>query len=349
MEERKLQPSSSTGNPTVAVVILNWNGRAFLERFLPLLIERSMYESLQIIVADNASSDDSVSFLRRHFPSIGLIENKENLGFAAGYNEALKQVNTDYLILLNSDVEVAPNWIAPVIAEMESDSNIAAAQPLLKDFNDRQRYEYAGAAGGYLDMFGYPFCRGRIFESIEDDHGQYQNTADVLWASGAALFIKRQAWLEVGGFDADFFAHMEEIDLCWRLRNKGYRVICCPQAVVYHIGGGTLQSDSPFKAYLNFRNNLSMLTKNLPTGRLVPILFARLWLDFISLLKFLAEGKWGHVRAINKAHMYFFAKLLHNYRKRQSHIPKHVSGIFDISIVWQYFVKKRKYLRDLKM
>lgn len=349
MEERELQPSAQPHQASVAVVILNWNGRHYLEQFLPSVISRSQYANLQVIVADNASTDDSGEYLAAQFPDVRVILNKENHGFAGGYNEALKEVQADYFILLNSDVEVSSNWIEPVIELMESDPQIAAAQPKLLDFNKRGQFEYAGAAGGYIDRFGYPFCRGRIFDEVEADHAQYNEVAEIFWGSGAALFVRSSCWKEVQGFDADFFAHMEEIDLCWRLKNRGYKIMYCPASTVYHIGGGTLQSDSPFKSYLNFRNNLTMLLKNLPAERLFAVLFVRMWLDFVSLLKFLTEGKYKHVRSINKAHMYFFRHLFHNFRKRGNIKKRELSGMLESSIVWQFFIRKRRRFKDLQV
>lgn len=336
-------------NPRVSVVILNWNGKLFLEQFLPSVIN-STYQNLEIIVADNASTDDSVAFLNANFPGIRVIENNTNLGFAGGYNEVLSQIESDYFVLLNSDVEVTSGWIEPVIKLMESDASIAAAQPKLKDWNDKILFEYAGAAGGFIDKYGYPFCRGRIFDTQEEDKGQYDTVSEIFWASGAALFIKRSCWNEVAGFDADFFAHMEEIDLCWRLKNRGYKIMFCPSSTVFHIGGGTLQSENPFKTYLNFRNNLAMLFKNLSSNKVFSILFIRFWLDFISLLKFVADGKFKHAAAINKAHTAFFNDFKKNKKKRSNkNFNSNNQGLFNGSIVWEYFIKKKKYFSEIGM
>lgn len=333
--------------PKVAVVVLNWNGKKFLEQFLPSVL-CSTYPNLEIIVADNASSDNSVSFVKQIFPTITIVVNQENYGFARGYNEALKHVDADYYVLLNSDVEVEHNWIEPVIEAMEHDPLIAVAQPKLKAFADKGSFEYAGAAGGFIDKYGYPFCRGRIFDSLEQDNGQYNTPSEIFWASGAAFFIKRKAWLEVEGFDADFFAHMEEIDLCWRLKNKGYKIVFCPNSTVYHVGGGTLDAENPYKTYLNFRNNLAMLLKNLPSNKKFPILFIRFWLDFISLLKFLADGKYKQARAINKAHTAFLGSLSKHHKKRLGNYKGFNSaGFYKGSIVWDYFVKKRQLFTEL--
>ena len=336
-------------HPKVSVVILNWNGKKYLEKFLPSVLA-SGYPNLEIIVGDNASTDDSVAYLQSSFPEVKIIKNSENLGFAGGYNKVLSQVESEYYVLLNSDVEVTPGWIEPVVELMEQDECIAAAQPKLKDWNNKNLFEYAGAAGGYIDAFGYPFCRGRIFDTREPDAGQYDNSTEIFWASGAALFIKKAYWNKVGGFDADFFAHMEEIDLCWRLKNLGYKIMYCPSSTVYHVGGGTLQSENALKTYLNFKNNLVMLLKNLSGFKAFYILFLRFWLDFISLLKFLLDGKYAHARAINKAHVAFFKEFFRNRRKKQHAATGqfNAAGLYAGSIVWDYFVKKKRYFSDLR-
>lgn len=333
--------------PKVSVVILNWNGKHFLEQFLPSVFNSS-YPALEIIVGDNASTDDSLAFVREYFPTVRIISNDKNYGFAEGNNRILAQVEADYYVLLNSDVEVTPGWIEPVIRLMETDPDIAAAQPKLRSYYERTKFEYAGAAGGFLDKYGYPFCRGRIFDTVETDEGQYNRPSEIFWATGAALFIKKQYWIETGGFDNSFFAHMEEIDLCWRLKNRGYKVMYCPDSVVYHVGAGTLNSDSPYKTYLNFRNNLAMLKKNLPAGKAVLTVFIRFWLDLITLILFVLKGKFGLARAINKAHTHF----LRDIRQGSRHIEKDRSkfnktGLFKGSIVWQYFVNKKRSFRDI--
>ncbi|WP_423149320.1 glycosyltransferase family 2 protein [Rubrolithibacter danxiaensis] len=331
-------------NPKVSVIILNWNGKNYLERFLPSVCASS-YPELEIIVADNASTDDSIDFLNTNFPKVRIIENKQNYGFAGGYNKALEKVHADYYILLNSDVEVTSNWIEPVISLLESDKTVAAAQPKLKDWNRKDFFEYAGAAGGLIDKFGYPFCRGRIFDTIEEDTGQYESTEEVFWASGAAFFIRSSCWKEARGFNPHFFAHMEEIDLCWRLKNLGYKVMYCPDSTVYHIGGGTLNKENPHKTYLNFRNNLLMLYKNLPAGRAAFIISIRFCLDFISLLKFISEGTFKNAFAINKAHFYFLKMILTgSIHKLKDFSSFNHKGFFSKSIVWEYFARgKRKY------
>lgn len=329
--------------PSVSVVILNWNGLSYLRQFLPSVCASS-YPNLQIIVGDNASTDNSVVFLSDNYPKIKVISNDKNYGFAGGYNKVLDQVKSDYFVLLNSDVEVSPDWIQPVIELMGQDSQIAAAQPKIRSQINKANFEYAGAAGGYLDMLGYPFCRGRIFDSVEQDKGQYNIATEIFWASGAALFIKREKWLEVGGLDEDFFAHMEEIDLCWRLKNLGYKIMYCPDSLVYHVGGGTLDSESPFKTYLNFRNNLFLIQKNLSCFRASLIIFARLWLDMVSLLKFLYDGRLKHALAINKAHTAFFKAIFKNGKKASkiSTSRFNSAAMLRKSIVWQYFVLKKK-------
>lgn len=333
--------------PKVAVVILNWNGKHHLEEFLPSVV-KSTYANLEIIVGDNASTDDSIDFVKENYSEVRIIRNDENYGFAGGYNRVLAQVECDYYILLNSDVEVTPDWIEPVIRLMDADKAVAAAQPKLLSYQSRNMFEYAGAAGGFIDIFGYPFCRGRIFDTVERDHGQYDQSSEVFWATGAALFIRRSAWLEVEGLDADFFAHMEEIDLCWRLKNRGYKIMYCAESTVYHLGGGTLHAESPYKTYLNFRNNLVMLHKNLPLFQAVLILFVRFFLDFISLLKFLKDGKSSNARSINKAHINFFRSFFKTVRKREaSRRSANPFGIYGGSIVWNYFILKKKKYTDL--
>jgi GT2 family glycosyltransferase len=338
-----------TNLPSVAVVILNWNGIAYLKHFLPSVCA-STYPNLEIIVGDNASSDDSVDFVRENYPNVKIIINDQNYGFAGGYNKVLSQLNHDYFILLNSDVEVLPNWIEPVIRLMESDSNIAAAQPKILSHSNKSSFEYAGAAGGFIDQFGYPFCRGRVFDALELDNGQYNESSEVFWASGAAFFIKRANWLEMEGLDEDFFANMEEIDLCWRLKNEGYKIMYCADSQVYHVGGGTLKAENPFKTYLTFRNNLVLLQKNLPAGRATLIIFIRFWLDFITLIKFLIDGKFKNALAINHAHFYFIKNIFKNIPKARK-IKKskfNAKGLFKGSIVWEYFINKKRYFSSLK-
>lgn len=333
--------------PKVAVVILNWNGRFFLEQFMPSVFN-SNYPNIEFVIGDNASTDDSVSFIREAYPTVRVIENAENLGFAGGYNAVLRHVEADYFVLLNSDVEVAANWIEPVVAYLESNPLLVAAQPKILAYHDKVRFEHAGAAGGFIDFLGYPFCRGRILDEVEIDSNQYDDTREVFWATGAALFIKSQAWREVGGFDADFFAHMEEIDLCWRLKQLGYKIGACPASVVYHVGGGTLNKSNPNKTYLNFRNNLIMLQKNLPLWTAIAVIFVRLWLDFAALVKFLAEGKPKDAWAVSRAHQYFFRHFSRNAKKRTTpNKPENAIGWYRNSIVWDFYLRRKNRFSNL--
>ncbi|SMG13509.1 hypothetical protein SAMN05660862_0780 [Sphingobacterium psychroaquaticum] len=340
--EKKAKKMRET--PKVAVVILNWNGRFFLEKFLPS-VYNSTYTNIDFILGDNASTDDSVAFVKENFPSIRIISNSQNLGFAGGYNEVLKQVDASYYVLLNSDVEVTPTWIEPVIAYMEENPDIAAAQPKIRAYHAKSNFEHAGAAGGYIDKFGYPFCRGRLFNEVETDEGQYDDNREVFWATGAALFIRSEAWHAAGGFDADFFAHMEEIDLCWRLKRMGHRIGYVGQSTVFHVGGGTLNTSNPKKTYLNFRNNLVMVQKNYPFFKATWIIFIRLWLDLVALLKFLADRKPKDAWAISRAHQYFFLNIFKNAKKRKRYpVKENKTGIFKKSIVWNFYVNKiRKF------
>lgn len=332
--------------PKVAVVILNWNNNYFLEKFLPS-IYNSNYPNIEFIIGDNASTDDSIAFVKEYYPHIRVILNDTNYGFAGGYNKVLEQVEADYFILLNSDVEVTQNWIEPVIEMMEREKFVAA-QPKIRAYHKRESFEHAGAAGGFIDWLGYPFCQGRILHVTEVDEGQYNEEKEIFWATGAALFIKSSAWKELGGFDADFFAHMEEIDLCWRLKKSGYRIGYCPHSTVYHVGGGTLNTSNPKKTYLNFRNNLVMLQKNLPFMQAVWVIFIRLWLDFLALLSFVAKGKFRDAWAISRAHQYFFLKFFHNSSKRKKYsVEENKKGLFRKSIIWKFYVNKIQKFSNL--
>jgi len=335
-------------NPSVAIVILNWNGKTLLEKFLPGIM-KSAYNNLKIVVGDNCSTDLSVDYIRTAFPTIEIIQNDKNYGFAEGYNRVLSAVEADYYILLNSDVEVPENWIKPVIDLMESDDQIAAAQPKIKWQQDQSKFEYAGAAGGFMDQYAYPFCRGRIFNAVEADHGQYNDVREIFWASGAALFIKSKYWKIAGGLDAALFAHMEEIDLCWRLKNLGYKIMYCPDAEVYHVGGGSLNATNPYKTYLNFRNNLMIMQKNLPSAEAFYMIFIRFFLDFAALLHFLYKGETKFARAVTKAHVNFFRNFSNTSKKRaNSQVPylQH-KGVYHSSIVYQFFIKKIKHFSRL--
>lgn len=329
---------------SVAVVILNFNGRKFLEEFLPNVIQNSIPH--QIIVADNASTDDSVKFLQENYPDLRLIKISENLGYAGGYNYAFKEIESDYYILLNSDVETTPNWIDPVINLMKQNEKIIACQPKIKSYHQKEYFEYAGAAGGYIDHLGYPFCRGRIFSSLEKDQGQYDDNISVFWATGACLFVKSKAFHELGGLDERFFAHMEEIDFCWRAKNNGYQIYYCGESTVFHVGGGTLKAESPFKTYLNFRNNWFLLYKNLNRDEFKFIRNRRKRLDLLAAIQFLAKGKKENANAILKAHR-DFKKMKKNYRSSQKLGLKHPQ-ILKKSLINEYFVKARRTFSSLQ-
>jgi len=299
-----------------AVVILNWNGRSMLERYLPSVVQNCTGDAF-VVVADNGSTDDSLAFVEQHYPSVRIIRLDKNYGFAEGYNRALAQIDADCYVLLNDDVEVTPGWIDPIVDLLERNQDVAVCQPKLLMDTQRDTFEYAGASGGFVDDFGYPYCRGRMFNTLEKDLGQYDDPCDVMWATGAAMFVRVSVWRELGGLDGDFFAHMEEIDFCWRVRNAGYRVMSCPQSVAYHLGGGTLPKSSPRKTYLNFRNNLSMLYKNLPSSRLLPVILLRLPLDWVAALKFIADGNPKDFIAVGRAHRDFF-KLLPQLKNKRN-------------------------------
>jgi len=334
----------------VAVVILNWNGKSFLEKFLPTVIKYS--SSAKIIVADNHSTDDSVSFLKANFSDVTVIINPANDGFAKGYNLALKQVQAEYYVLLNSDVEVTEKWIEPIIQFMDSDSNIGACQPKILDYNQKSKFEYAGAAGGFMDKYGYPFCRGRLFNELEEDKGQYNNLTEVFWATGACMFVRSEAFWKVGGFDNDYFAHMEEIDVCWRMKNIGYKIFVEPKSVVYHVGGGTLNKLSPKKTFLNFRNNLITLTKNASPRFLFFKIVYRMILDGVAAFKFLTEGNGSHFLAVIKAHFSFYAHLPSTLKKRDDmrlmdDFKDATTGVYKHNIVYAHFVKGIKHYSEL--
>jgi GT2 family glycosyltransferase len=330
----------------VAVVILNWNGKKFLEQFLPNVILYSK-DIAEIFVADNASTDDSVNYIRSNFPEVRLIQNTSNGGFSKGYNDALKQIEAEYYILLNSDIEVTEKWIEPIIRLMDSDPMIAACQPKLLSFYEKNKFEYAGAAGGYIDKFGYPFCRGRLFLSLEEDQGQYDDIKEIFWATGACMFVRSSLYHKFGGLDEDFFAHMEEIDFCWRLRNYGYKIMFCPDSKVYHIGGGTLPKSSARKTYLNFRNNFTLLYKNLPKERVIPVFAVRLILDGVAAVKFLLEGGFRDFIAVTRAHFSFYRNFKSISRKRKLQIQKPLNQIYQGSIVTDYYLRKKKKFSEL--
>jgi len=335
----------------IAIVILSWNGEKLFDNFLPSVIQYSTADNIDIIVADNGSVDKSVEHVSRFYPSIRIIELRENYGFAEGYNQALKQVEAEYFILLNSDVKVTENWIEPCIKQFEADEKIAAIQPKILSYNKPDKFEYAGAAGGFIDKFGYPFCRGRILNRIEDDHGQYDKPSPIFWATGACMFVRASAFKTVGGLDGDFWAHMEEIDLCWRLKNQGYKIVYEPKSVVYHLGGGTLSYGSPKKIYLNFRNNLFMLFKNLPRQQFTRIFFLRMVLDGVAAVKFIVGLNYREFWAVVKAHASFYRNLGTLIRKRkitqkQVIVGKHPE-VYSKSIMWKFFIQKKRKFSDL--
>lgn len=334
--------------PFVAIVILNWNGRRHLQQFLPSVLA-STYTNYKVVVADNASTDDSITFLKAHYPQVELLVLPTNYGFAKGYNEALKNIAADYYMLLNSDVEVTPDWLQPMIALLEKDKTYAACQPKLLSFQQKILFEYAGAAGGWIDAFGYPFARGRIFDICERDNGQYDCTQEVFWASGAALLIKSSAFHAADGFDEMFFAHQEEIDLCWRLQLQGYTILCCPDAVVYHVGGGTLPRGNSRKTFLNFRNNLMMLAKNLHRSEAWWKIPFRMVLDYLSALKGLLSGDAGYFVTILKAHAAFYKWIFFKtpIRNGKEKKLKRLEGVYGHNIVWQHFGKKKNTFSEI--
>ena len=329
----------------IAVVILNWNGKKLLEQFLPSIINYS--PEATIYLADNASTDDSVAYTLNHFPSIKVIKNEANFGFAKGYNVALQQVEEPYYALVNSDIEVTKDWLQPIISIFENSSSTAIIQPKILDYKNKHLFEYAGAAGGFIDQYGYPFCRGRIFDTIEKDNQQYDNQIKIFWASGACFFIRKEVYNSLNGFDDDFFAHQEEIDLCWRAFNLGFDIIYTPKSIVYHVGGATLKESNPKKTFLNFRNSLLMLTKNLPKNSLLPILLVRLILDGLAGVQFLFKGKVTHCMAIIKAHFSFYI-LCNQFLKKRKTIQK--SNYYGSkSIVFAYYIQKKINFRNLNI
>ena len=332
----------------VAVVILNYNGRKFLEQFLPIVLANCP-DWAEVVVADNASTDTSVAFVRECFPDVRLIENGSNGGFTTGYNLALQQVEAQYYVLLNSDIEVTPHWIEPVVEMMDSDPQIAACQPKILSYYHKDEFEYAGACGGFIDKYGYPFCRGRVFQHLEKDKGQYETPMEVFWATGACMFVRADLCHQMGGLDDSFFAHMEEIDLCWRLKNEGFKVFCCPESKVYHIGGGTLPKNSPRKTYLNFRNNLSLLVKNLPKHRVFPVIAFRILLDWVAAFKFLIEGCFKDFLMVYKAHFDFYRRMGSLRKKRKELAHRKVSCVYGRNIVFDSMVMGKTRFDELKM
>ncbi len=335
----------------IAIVILNWNGKAMLERYLPSVCRFSQLEGAVVVVADNGSTDDSVSYVKEHFPSVQLVLLDENYGFAEGYNRSLSQLDAEYFLLLNSDVEVTEDWLSPMLAYMDAHPDVAACQPKIRSFVDKGKFEHAGACGGFLDKYAFPFCRGRLFGAVESDAGQYDTVADIFWATGAALLIRSDDYASVGGLDGSFFAHMEEIDLCWRLRSRGRRIVCVPESVVYHLGGGTLNVENPRKTFLNFRNNLLMIYKNVPNDYLNRVLLARFFFDYLAAFQYLLKGDWKNAKAIFKARCEF-RKIRGEYtEKRKSNLAaqsvKDIPEVLDRSLVFSYYLFGKKKFSDL--
>ena len=329
-----------------AIVILNWNGQKLLEQFLPSVVNFSLDEAT-IYIADNASTDDSVSYVKTHFPSVKIIKNSQNGGYSKGYNDALKAIDADIYCLLNSDVEVTENWLKPITEAFKNDINTAIIQPKLLDFKEKTKFEYAGAGGGFIDVFGYPYCRGRIFNYLETDHGQFDDETEIFWASGACLFIRSKVYHEVGGLDEDYFAHQEEIDLCWRTQNLGYKVKYVGSSSVYHVGGATLKETNPHKTFLNFRNSLLNVVKNVPKERFLFVIFSRLLLDGIAGIKFIIELRPIHTLAIIKAHISLYKNSI-KFLKKRKRLQKKSSYFKHTSIVSQYFIFHRIKFKNLK-
>lgn len=328
----------------VSVVILNWNGRKLLEEFLPSVVQYTTHPGIEIVVADNGSTDDSLIFLNNAYPQIRQVVLSDNFGFADGYNRALKEINAEYFVLLNSDVEVTENWLMPVIGYLDANKDVAAAQPKILAQRQKAFFEYAGASGGFIDKYGYPFCRGRIFSKVEEDHCQYDEPIDVLWASGACLIIRSKDFFETGGFDSSFFAHMEEIDLCWRLNCRGRRTVCLPFSAVYHVGAATLKKESPRKTFLNFRNNLLMLYKNLPQKRLKRVMTVRLILDYVAAVQFTLTGKYANAKEVIRAHKDFYNNRKAYRPARQENLEKRtvsiIKTIYPKSILTAYHLRR---------
>lgn len=336
----------------IAIVILNWNGVDMMRRYLTDMVNYSIVDNAVVYVADNASTDDSVEMLRSEYPQVKVILLEKNWGFAEGYNKALSQIEAEYYVLLNSDVKVTHHWLQPLVEFMDAHRDVAACQPKLLSIIDTDSFEYAGACGGFIDLYGYPFCRGRVFNTIERDKGQYDTAMPILWATGACMMIRSSDYWNAGGFDGRFFAHNEEIDLCWRLRLLGRKVYCIPDSAVFHLGGGTLPKSNPMKTYLNFRNNLTMLYKNLPDRELRKVMRMRFWLDWLAALQMLVLGRSiGDFKAVIKARMAFKAwknDFRHDRETIQSTakvdaVPERIC----ISILWQYYIKRNKTFRQI--
>lgn len=335
----------------VAVVILNWNGLHHLKEFLPSVVEHSVSAEVEVWVADNGSTDKSLDFLKQNYPQVKRIEFDKNYGFTGGYNRALKQIDARYFVLLNSDIEVTENWLKPIVEHLDENQEVAAAMPKVLAYHNKQQFEYAGAAGGFIDKLGYPFCRGRILSVIETDEGQYNDTTEIFWATGACLFIRSSLYHSVGGLDEDFFAHMEEIDLCWRLKNRGHKISYIPHSKVYHVGGGTLPNNNPRKLFLNYRNNLYLLYKNLPDGKFRRVLIIRMILDGASAFVYLLQGKFSFFMSVPRAHLAFYSTVKKYRAKRKKNNKQRTVDdhpeIFKRSLLYSFFVRKRNKFSEL--
>ncbi|HRZ97703.1 MAG TPA: glycosyltransferase family 2 protein [Paludibacter sp.] len=330
----------------ISIVILNWNGESFLRKFLPTVLKYSNLDDTEVVVADNGSTDGSLNLIKSEFTAVRLIELDKNYGFAGGYNKALSQIEAEYFVLLNSDIEVTEHWLDPLLNYMDLHKDVAACQPKILSQVNRTYFEHAGASGGFIDKYGFPFCRGRIFGDVEQDKGQYNDTIDIFWATGACLMIRSEVFKKVGGLDDDFFAHMEEIDLCWRMKNRAYRIVCIPESTVYHVGGGTLHAEHPYKTYLNFRNNLLMLYKNLPTASLKKTLQIRFWFDYLAALQMFITGKPKNAKSVFKARKDFENTVQNFKEKRNENLLYSTSmnhpEMLQKSIVFSYFLFRKR-------
>lgn len=336
-----------------SVVILNWNGEKYLRQFLPILIKHTNIANVEIVVADNGSTDNSLEILKKDFPTVKTLVFDKNYGYAGGYNKALELLTSDYFVLLNSDVEVTSGWLEPLLDYMQTNDEVAACQPKILAYQNRTLFEHAGASGGFIDRYGFPFCRGRIFDTVEKDNAQYDEIEDIFWATGACMMVRSSLYKKVGGLDKEFFAHMEEIDLCWRFKSRGYRVCCIPQSTVFHIGGGTLDTDNPHKTYLNFRNNLLMIYKNVPNNLLQYTLTSRLLFDYLAVFKFFISGKIQNALSILKARTDFTTLQADFEDKRKENIlfttKDIIPEIYQRSIVIDYYFKRKKTFTSLSM
>ncbi|MBA2422740.1 MAG: glycosyltransferase family 2 protein [Chitinophagales bacterium] len=331
-----------------AVVILCWNGKKFLEEFLPSVVQYQQADS-DIVVADNASEDDSLIYLKKAFPSVKIIELEKNFGFAEGYNQAIRKIDSEFIVLLNQDVAVTENWLSPMVMMMEKDASIGAVQPRIRSHLQPAKFEYAGAAGGWIDKYGYTFCRGRIFDAVEADNDQYNEPAEIFWTSGACMIVRKKVYEQLGGLDASFFAHMEEIDFCWRLKNAGFKNMYCPHSIVYHLGGGSLAHGNPLKTYLNFRNNLIMMSKNLPQKNRAGILLVRILLDNIAALRALTGFRFSDFIAIWKAYFHYL-RHSRTFTPKPSFTTKslsHMTGVYNGSVVYRYFMKRKRVFKEI--